>query len=120
MSAKSADELLAEARARIREVSAADVVNALNGGSAPLLLDVREPRETNLGCIAGAQVIPLGDLEARVGAMISRDANVVIYCARGNRSALAADAMQRMGYTNVASMAGGWLAWMGLDGPVEG
>jgi len=51
---------------------------------------------------------------------VSRDATVIVYCARANRSALAADTMQTMGYTNVASLAGGWADWMAADGPVEG
>jgi len=117
---KTDAELLAEAKARIREVSAADTAKALGGPTPPILLDVREPKETNLGRIAGAKVIPLGDIRNSVEATIPHDANVVVYCARGNRSAFAADTLQQMGYTNVASMAGGWMAWMTIDGPVEG
>ena len=49
-----------------------------------------------------------------------RDAYLVIYCASGNRSALMADTLQQMGYTNVASMAGGFSAWSMSGGPVEG
>jgi rhodanese-related sulfurtransferase len=117
---KSPADLVAEAKSRIRQVSAADTATALGGSTPPIILDVREPKETNLGRIAGALVIPLGALETKVEAVIPRDASVVIYCASGNRSALAADTLQQMGYKDVASMAGGWMAWMTIGGPVEG
>ncbi|MBM4191443.1 MAG: sulfurtransferase, partial [Gemmatimonadetes bacterium] len=52
--------------------------------------------------------------------VVPRDRALVIYCAGGNRSALAADTLQQMGYTNVASMAGGWGAWVAAGGAVEG
>jgi rhodanese-related sulfurtransferase len=120
MSDKSAADLLAEVKTRIREVSAAATLQALGGPDAPVILDVREPAETNLGRIAGALVIPRGNLETNVEAVIPRDAKVVVYCARGNRSAFAAETLQEMGYQDVASMAGGWLAWMTIGGPVEG
>lgn len=116
---KTAAEMIAEAKSRIREVTAAEVAKALEGPQAPVLLDVREPRETNLGRIVGALVIPRGQLETNIEAAVPRDAKLVIYCASGNRSAFAADTLQQMGYTDVASMAGGWNAWVGLGGPVE-
>lgn len=120
MSYKTAADLIAEAKSRIREVSASEVLKALGGPDAPVLLDVREPQETNLGRLPGAIVVPRGTMETKIEALIPRDAKVVIYCASGNRSAFAADTLQVMGYTNVASMAGGWSAWVGLGGPVEG
>jgi rhodanese-related sulfurtransferase len=120
MSYKTADELIAEAKGRIREVTAAETIAAMESPNAPVLLDCREMNETNLGRIKGAIVIPRGKLEQNVEALVPRDANVVIYCASGNRSALAADTLQLMGYTNAASMAGGWKAWVTLGGPVEG
>lgn len=120
MSNKSGSDLIAEAKSRIRESSVQDLKASLGTASAPVVLDVREPNETNLGRIPGAIVIPRGTMETKVEAMIPRDANVVIYCASGNRSALAADTLQQMGYANVASMAGGWNAWVAAGGPVEG
>jgi rhodanese-related sulfurtransferase len=117
---KTAVDLIAEAKSRIREVSAADTVKAVAGSNAPLILDVREINETNLGRIKGALLIPRGSLETKVEAIIPREAKVIIYCASGNRSAFAAETLQNMGYQDVASMAGGWQAWMGLGGPVEG
>jgi rhodanese-related sulfurtransferase len=117
MPIKSGADLIAEAKSRIREVTAAQV----QASPTPVvLLDCREPQETNLGRIPGAIVIPRGTLETKIEAVVPRDANLVIYCASGNRSALAADTLQQMGYTNVASMAGGWQGWVGSGGPVEG
>jgi rhodanese-related sulfurtransferase len=117
---KTATELLAEVRQRIREVSAAETLQALNGPGAPILLDVRELNETNLGRIKGAIAIPRGSLESKVEAMIPREKKVVIYCASGNRSAFATETLEGMGYEDVASMAGGWQAWMTIGGPVDG
>lgn len=120
MPIKTGADLVREAKSRIREVSVADVKAALAGPKAPTLLDVREPNETNLGRLPGAVVIPRGTMETKVEAFIPRDAKVVIYCASGNRSAFAADTLQQMGYTDVASMAGGWSGWVAAGGPVEG
>ncbi len=120
MAYKTAADLIADAKSRIREVTAADVKKTFGQPGAPVLLDCREPNETNLGRIPGAIVIPRGTMETKIEAIIPREANVVIYCASGNRSAFAADTLQQMGYSNVASMAGGWGAWVSADGPVEG
>jgi rhodanese-related sulfurtransferase len=119
MAYKTATDLINEAKTRIREVSAAEVAANHGKAGAPVLLDVREPNETNLGKIPGAIVIPRGQMESKIEPLIPRDANLVVYCAGGNRSALAADTLQQMGYSNVASMAGGWGAWMATGGPVE-
>ena len=113
---KSGVDLLEEARSRIKEVSAAD---ALQDADDVVFLDVREINEWNLGHIPGAQFLARGNLETKVEALIPRDKKVVIYCASGNRSALAADTMQNMGYTNVSSMAGGIRAWSDAGGPID-
>lgn len=118
MTEKSPEQLIAEAKSRIREISVTEVAQVLGKPGSPILVDCREPKETNLGIIPGATLIPLGVIEAQIAAAAARDAEVVVYCARGNRSALAADAMQNLGYTNVRSMAGGWMAWMTMGGPV--
>lgn len=120
MTYKTAADLIAEAKSRIREVTVAEVVKSVGTPDAPILLDVREPNETNLGRIKGAVVIPRGTLETRVEAALPRDARIVIYCASGNRSAFAADTLQQMGYTNAVNLIGGWNAWVGAGGPVEG
>lgn len=119
MTDKSPEQLVAEAKTRTREVSVSEVAQLLGKPGAPVLVDCREPRETNLGIIPGAALIPLGVIDSQIeGMTAARDAAIIIYCARGNRSALAADALQNMGYTNVRSMAGGWMAWMTMGGPV--
>lgn len=117
---KTGQQLVEEARARIREVSAADALAMRKGGDEVVFLDVREPNEWNLGRVPGAKFIPRGNLESKVEAAVPRDRKVVVYCARGNRSAFAADTMQQMGYANVHSMAGGWAAWVAAGGDVEG
>ena len=120
MPQKSGMDLINEAKTRIKEVSAADVKKMVQSGEKTIYLDVREPNEWNLGHVPKAMHIPRGTLETKVEQAIPRDANVVIYCAGGNRSALAADTMQQMGYMNVSSMIGGWRSWVEAEGPVEG
>lgn len=117
---KTGADLITEAKSRIREVTTADVLAARAGGETPVLLDVREPNETGLGRAKDALVIPRGILESQVEQRIPRDRPVVIYCASGNRSALAADTLQQMGYENVASLRGGFRAWATEGGEVEG
>lgn len=119
MSFKTASDLIAESKSRIRQVTVAEVQQALAGTAPPMVIDCREPQETNLGRIPGALVIPRGVLETKIEAVAPRDAEIVLYCASGNRSALAADTMQQMGYTRVASMAGGFGGWAAAGGPVE-
>lgn len=120
MAHKSGMDLINEAKSRIREVSAAEAQTMRARGESVTYLDVREPNEWNLGHIPGAVHIPRGTLETKIEQAVPRGGRVVIYCASGNRSALAADTMQQMGYTDVASMAGGWRAWVEGGGDVEG
>lgn len=117
---KTGADLINEAKSRVTELSAADVRAMQQRGESMVLLDVREPNETALGRAKGAVVIPRGTLEGTVEARVPRDASVVIYCASGNRSALAADTLQQMGYQRVASLAGGFRAWATEGGEVEG
>lgn len=111
MSYKTGDDLLEEARSRITEISPPAVAVLRDQGEEVTYLDVREPNEWNLGRIPGALFLPRGQLESKIEELVHREARVVIYCARGNRSALAADTMQQMGYENVASMSGGFQQW---------
>lgn len=116
---KSATDLINEAKQRIREVSPREAAEMRRQPDV-IFLDVREPYEWNLGHVPGAIHIPRGTLESNVEPRVPREATVVVYCAAGNRSALAADTMQQMGYGDVASMAGGWRDWVGAGGDVEG
>jgi sulfur-carrier protein adenylyltransferase/sulfurtransferase len=105
-------EMLAQARREIKETSPEEVKQRLGAPDAPVLVDVRENDETAQGVIPGAVVIPRGYLEMRVEDKIpQRDTPVVLYCAGGVRSAIAAKTLQDLGYTRVASMAGGFGAW---------
>lgn len=111
--------MIAAAKNRIKEVSPREVMDMQRRGEQVTLLDVRDAQEVNLGKIPGTLHVSRGNLETKVEAVIPRDAHVVIYCASGNRSALAADTLQQMGYTNVASMAGGFRGWVESGGDVD-
>lgn len=117
---KSGTDLIEEAKRRIKEVTPAESLHIRESDPSAVFLDVREANEWNLGRIPGAIFIPRGNLESRVEATIPRDRKVIIYCARGNRSALAADTMQQMGYEDVASMSQGFGGWVDAGGAVEG
>jgi molybdopterin/thiamine biosynthesis adenylyltransferase/rhodanese-related sulfurtransferase len=110
-------ERVARAKEQIREVTTAEVGDVL--GSV-VILDVREPDEVRRGTLPGAVLLPLGMVERTVTEVIpDRDTEVVVICAAGNRSALAALAMQQAGYTRVASMAGGFGLWRMQGRPSE-
>jgi rhodanese-related sulfurtransferase len=117
---KSAPELFADARSRVKEVTAADTIARRTTDSGLVLIDVREDREWNVGHAEGAHHMSRGTLESKIDTVVPRDATIVLYCASGNRSALAAESLQAMGYTNVASMSGGFRAWVDANGAVEG
>lgn len=105
-------ELLRDTKGRILEVSVDEVDQQLRASEAPVLVDVREPDEYEQGYIPGAVHIPRGYLEMRIEEKApDRGAPVVLYCAGGVRSALAADTLQQMGYTNVSSLIGGFGKW---------
>ena len=109
---KSYADLLREARSQIREVSARDV-ETLPAGAATIV-DVREASEWEQGHLPGANHISKSYIEQQIeGAVPDRDAPVILYCAGGVRSLFAAQTLAGMGYTNVASMAGGFGAWKG-------
>jgi rhodanese-related sulfurtransferase len=104
----------------IREVHADEAIAMAERGEDVVYLDVREPNEYNLGRLPNAVHIPRGNLERDVESAVAKDARVIVYCAAGVRSALAVDTLQQLGYTNVASLAGGFREWAMAGGPVEG
>lgn len=120
MTYKTGAEITAEAKAQIREVSPKEVKAMFDGKEDVVYLDVREPNEWNLGRIPGAVHLPRGTLEGKLEGMVDRSRKIVVYCASGNRSALAALTMKQMGYDSVTSMSGGIQAWPDAGGPVEG
>jgi molybdopterin/thiamine biosynthesis adenylyltransferase/rhodanese-related sulfurtransferase len=118
---KSYADLLREARAQIREVSVGEV-DALDPGAATIV-DVREESEWEQGHLPGARHVSKSYIEQQIeGIAPDRDAPIVLYCAGGIRSLFAGQTLADMGYTNVASMAGGFQAWKGagldFDTPV--
>jgi rhodanese-related sulfurtransferase len=99
-------------RARIAELDVGQVRDRLQSVNPPLLIDVREDHEWENGHIEGAQHIGKGIIERDIAKHVPQhDHEMVLYCGGGYRSALAADALQQMGYTAVYSMAGGYRAW---------
>jgi molybdopterin/thiamine biosynthesis adenylyltransferase/rhodanese-related sulfurtransferase len=103
---------LAALRERVQEVTPDEVHAAKEAGRAPILIDIRERDEWENGFVPDAHLLGRGHLEARIGNVApNSDDQVVLYCASGVRSVLAAGALQAMGYGNVASMAGGFNKW---------
>ena len=103
-------DLLSAAKAQITEVDTALAAERIAAGA--VVLDVREPDEYDQGALNGAVHIPRGHLEAQVeGRLLNKDAQVVVYCAGGVRSAFAAKTLGELGYTDVLSMAGGFGRW---------
>lgn len=125
--AKGLKDILAEARNRITEISVVDTRTLLEKPSDGLVLDVREEAELAAGRIPGALHVPRGLLEPmaaadspmRKDALANRDQLILVYCASGVRSTLAADVLQVLGFSNVRSIAGGFNAWVEAGHPVE-
>ncbi len=116
---KTAHELVAAAKQRIREVALADAEPAI--ANADLLLDVREADEYAAGHIPGALAISRGMLEFALSnkpEFANPDLNIVVYCKTSGRAALAACALLDMGYRHVQSIAGGYDAWREAGKPV--
>ena len=112
--------LVADARKRVKECGIADVRARLDQGERFHFVDVREDDEFAVDRAAGARHIGRGVLERDIETLIpERDAPIVLYCGGGFRSALAADNLQKMGYTNVVSMDGGIRAWREAGYPLE-
>jgi len=104
------EKLAAEARSHVREVSAEEARRAAESGAT--LVDVREAEEFAQEHAAGAVHLSRGVLEMKIEALAPDAATPIIcYCGGGKRSALAAESLTRMGYTNVASLVGGFKAW---------
>ncbi len=110
--AKTYNELMADARGSIPELTPEDAQAKMGNGEGPVLLDVREKDEVRQGYIDGAVSIPRGFLEIQVeGTLTDKDRPVIVYCAGGVRSLLAARTLKDMGYDEVFSMAEGFNGW---------
>jgi sulfur-carrier protein adenylyltransferase/sulfurtransferase len=112
---KTKSELLKDARSQVPEVTAAELAK-----QKPALIDVREKDEVDAGMLPGARHVPRGFLELRIEeAVPDRNADVVLYCAGGTRSLLAARTLREMGYTRVRSLTGGFGAWKDAGLPID-
>jgi molybdopterin/thiamine biosynthesis adenylyltransferase/rhodanese-related sulfurtransferase len=117
-------EILSQTRKRIREITLEDlrlrIETPENGAEKPILVDVREKEEYRAGFIPGAISVPRGFLEMQIESRVpDKNAEVVLYCAGGTRSALAAATLADMGYTHVLSANPGFTRWKDLTFPVE-
>ncbi|PYU91951.1 MAG: sulfurtransferase [Acidobacteria bacterium] len=114
-------KLVEESKTRIRETDIAEVKRRLDAGDKFLLVDVREESEWARGRLPGAVHLSKGVIERDIEKAIpDKSRPIVLYCGGGFRSALAADNLQKMGYTSVISMDGGWRAWTEAGYPTEG
>ena len=121
-------QMLAQARKTVPEITAGQVKEQLDQSQVDVLLDVREPSEWEQGHIPGAVLAPRGMLEwyadpaspvAKSELTTNPDARIIVQCASGGRSLLAAQTLKKMGYTNVVNMAGGFNEWIKQGFPVE-
>ena len=105
-------KLVNESRRKIKETNVAEVKRRMDAGEKFLLVDVREESEWAKGHLPGAVYMGRGVIERDIETKVPDPrAKLILYCGGGFRSALAAENLQKMGYTNVESMDGGWRGW---------
>jgi len=113
-------KIVNDAKSRIKEVNVAETRDRLKENPDAKLIDVREDKEWDAAHASGAIHLGKGIIERDIETTVpEKSAELILYCGGGYRSALAADVLQTMGYTNVFSMAGGWKAWKESGAPVE-
>jgi rhodanese-related sulfurtransferase len=113
-------KIVNESKSRVRETTPEAVYKRKQEGEQFHFIDVREDNEWQKGHAKGAIHLGKGIIERDIETTIpDHNAEIILYCGGGYRSALAADALQQMGYTNVISMDGGWKRWNELGYPVE-
>jgi len=112
-------QLVTDAKTRIRELNVEQTRERLDANPQARLIDVREDNEWQAGHAAGASHMGRGIIERDIEeAVPDKGTELILYCGGGYRSALACDNLQRIGYTNVYSMDGGWKAWKDSGAPV--
>jgi rhodanese-related sulfurtransferase len=112
--------LVNDAKSRIREVTVDETRERMAANTGVRLIDVREDNEWQAAHAAGAEHLGKGIIERDIEEKVpDKSTEVILYCGGGFRSALAADVLQDMGYTNVFSMAGGWKAWKDSGAPID-
>lgn len=113
-------KVVEDARTRVREVTVEETQQRMSENESAKLIDVREDNEWQNGHALDAVHMGRGVIERDiVQAVPDKNTELILYCGGGYRSALAADMLQKMGYTNVYSMAGGWKAWQDADAPID-
>jgi rhodanese-related sulfurtransferase len=113
-------KLVNDAKAKVKELSIAETLARIEKDPSIRLVDIREDREWALGHITGAVHMGKGIIERDVEKNIpDKNAEIILYCGGGFRSALSAEALGKMGYTNVYSMDGGWREWVEAGNPVD-
>ena len=113
-------KLVDDAKSRVKEADFRDIKRRMDNREKMTLVDVREDSEWARGHIPGAVHLSKGTIERDIEqGFPDKDAPLVLYCGGGFRSALVADNLQKMGYTNVISMDGGWRGWTSAGYPVE-
>jgi len=114
-------KLVNETKKRIHEISVETTLERMQAGEGARLIDVREDNEWQAGHASGAEHLGKGIIERDIERLVpDKGTELILYCGGGYRSALAAEVLQRMGYYDVSSMAGGWKAWKESGAPVEG
>ena len=114
------EQLCEAARKNVDEISIGQVKAMIDSGTAPLVLDVREESEWNKDHIPGAQHLGRGVLERDIETRVpDKTTPIILYCGGGYRSALAAESIQKMGYSQVLSMDGGSRAWNEANYPLD-
>ena len=109
-----------DAKSRVREIDLHEARQRLAVNADARLIDVREDEEWNDEHAAGAEHLGKGIIERDIEREVpDKDTELILYCGGGYRSALAADSIQKMGYANVRSLAGGWRAWKAAGAPTE-
>jgi len=115
---KEFEKLVNDIRRNIKEIPVTETLERVGEGAT--LIDVREDNEWDAGHAAGAEHIGRGVIERDiVHKHPDKAEEIILYCGGGYRSALAADNLQKMGYTNILSMIGGWTAWKEAGAPTE-
>ena len=113
-------KLVNDAKGRVREISVRDTRARLAADQNVQLIDVREDNEWQAGHAAGAKHLGKGIIERDIENEVpDKSTELILYCGGGYRSALVADVLQKMGYTNAWSMAGGWKAWKESGAPTS-
>ena len=112
--------LVNDAKKRVKEINVADVKRRMDAGEKFVLVDVREESEWAGGHLPGAIHLGKGIIERDIERRVSETGTkMILYCGGGFRSALTADNLQKMGYSDVESMDGGWKGWIAAGYPTQ-